>query len=104
MARRNNHGVTWQTIHLEGALLLPDLRQIAKRSHPPEGEGVSDSCRVEDGRGNWSPYQMPVPFMMIQEASTTGQQRCVLADRRLYHKVHEQLSGWNSLKKTQTNE
>ena len=53
MAKRNNHGVTWQTIHLEGALLLPDLlEQIAKNeaTHQKERE-----------------YQIPAGLRMVEE-------------------------------------
>ncbi len=103
MARRNNHGVTWQTIHLEGALLLPDLlEQIAKNeaTHQREKE-----------------YQVPAGLRMVEEIGRSYQIARALYDD---FKKRQQLTnsdafsltegfitkfmssclGWNSLKKT----
>jgi hypothetical protein len=103
MARRNNHGVTWQTIHLEGALLLPDLlEQIAKNeaTHQKERE-----------------YQIPAGLRMVEEIGRSYQIARALHDD---FKKRQQLAssdafsltegfitkfmsnclGWNSLKKT----
>jgi predicted RNA methylase len=59
MARRNSHGISWQTIRLEGSLLLPDLlEQIAKNeaSHQKESE-----------------YQIPAGLRMIEEIGRSYQ-------------------------------
>ncbi len=59
MARRNSHGISWQTIRLEGSLLLPDLlEQIAKNeaTHQKESE-----------------YQIPAGLRMIEEIGRSYQ-------------------------------
>jgi hypothetical protein len=59
MARRNSHVISWQTIHLEGSLLIPDLlEQIAKNeaSHQKESE-----------------YQIPAGLRMIEEIGRSYQ-------------------------------
>ncbi|MEA4866686.1 MAG: N-6 DNA methylase [Sphaerochaeta sp.] len=59
MARRNSHGISWQTIRLEGSLLLPDLlEQIAKNeaSHQKESD-----------------YQIPAGLRMIEEIGRSYQ-------------------------------
>lgn len=59
MARRNSHGISWQTIRLEGSLLLPDLlEQIAKNEATQQKE---------------SDYQIPAGLRMIEEIGRSYQ-------------------------------
>jgi hypothetical protein len=59
MARRNSHGISWQTIRLEGSLLLPDLlEQIAKNEATHQKE---------------SNYQIPAGLRMIEEIGRSYQ-------------------------------
>jgi hypothetical protein len=59
MARRNSHGISWQTIRLEGSLLLPDLlEQIAKNEATHQKE---------------SDYQIPAGLRMIEEIGRSYQ-------------------------------
>lgn len=59
MARRNSHGISWQTIRLEGSLLLPDLlEQIAKNEAAHQKE---------------SDYQIPAGLRMIEEIGRSYQ-------------------------------
>ncbi len=67
MARRSSHGISWQTIRLEGSLLLPDLlEQIAK----------NEAIHQKD-----SEYQIPPGLRMIEEIGRSYQiARALYAD------------------------